>query len=41
MATIVAFYLGKVILVCVLAGYWCMLLDHVKENPRRKKACSA
>lgn len=41
MATIVAFYLGKVILVCVLAGYWYMFRDHIKENSRRKKACSA
>lgn len=32
MQTFVAFLLGKVVLSCVLVGYWYMLIDHIKEN---------
>lgn len=36
MQTFVAFLLGKVVLSCVLVGYWYMLIDHIKENKSRR-----
>jgi hypothetical protein len=37
MQAIAAFYLGKIVLVCVLVGYGYMFCDYIRENVVSRK----